>query len=156
MTGWISTDKGGYFRRLSNLDRIGGQDHRRKSGFVPPADSAFIYVQFSDDLLPGHVVDLPIPEDHSLVDVGDGVHGSTELALQLYKAVDVLIDFLLQADDLTHGIRHCGTAMIGFPRHTRQRGGAFGSKLIQRSNLCEFRIDYLGQYRIEKAKRSQI
>ena len=43
---------------------------------MPSANGAFICVQLSADLLPGHVVDVAVAENHALVDIGNGVHAS--------------------------------------------------------------------------------
>lgn len=54
MVRWASTDKAGYFRRLSNFNGSGGQLHRRKGCFVPSADGAFVrisnyFLRFSNE-----------------------------------------------------------------------------------------------------------
>ena len=58
--------------------------------------------------------------------------------LQIYEAVNILVDFLLQVDNLAYGICHSGTSTIGVSRHTRQCGGTFCGEVIKGCDLGDF------------------
>lgn len=90
-------------------------------------------VHIHGDLLPCVETQIPFFQKDLILAVVHRFDDLHDVTLQIHQAVNVVVDLLLQVNDFAHGICHRGAAVIGVSRHTRQRGGAFGGKLIQRS-----------------------
>ena len=67
---------------------------------MPSANGAFICVQLSANLLPGHVVDVAVAEDHSLIDIGNSVHCRADLPFQVNEGVNLIVDHFFKVHDL--------------------------------------------------------
>ena len=97
---------------------------------MPSANGAFICVQLSADLLPGHVVDVAVAENHALVDIGNGVHRRPNLPFQINEGVNLAVHDLFQVHDFLQTphegcIRVAGGLNFLFPRWGRDAAGHF-------------------------------
>lgn len=81
-------------------NRLLGECDMLQCHIMPAEHGRSVRMQFIPDLLPGHVMDIAVTENHLFIRIGNRSNDIPHLGFQVNKPVDLSVYFVLQLPDL--------------------------------------------------------